>query len=107
MVGLSWKRGTTLREGGFGANSLASTLNALFCGVTLPSLMALKSCNFNASQSLKEEAEILLMFKHSPYIVQCFGANVSFDDNVILYNLLLEYVPEQALLLVFRTSINC
>ena len=91
MTGLSWKRGTTLHEGGFGAISLASTSNALFCGVTLPSLIALKSCDFNASQSLKEEVEILPMFKHSPYIVHCCGANISFDDNVNLYNLLLEY----------------
>ncbi|KAG5610568.1 hypothetical protein H5410_021849 [Solanum commersonii] len=31
------------------------------------------------------------MFKHSPYIVHCFGANVFFEDNVNPYNLLLEY----------------
>ncbi|KAH0682548.1 hypothetical protein KY290_021129 [Solanum tuberosum] len=31
------------------------------------------------------------MFKHSPYIIHYFGANVSFEDNVNLYNLLLEY----------------
>ncbi|TMW91093.1 hypothetical protein EJD97_014799, partial [Solanum chilense] len=73
---------------GFGVVSLVSTSNALFCGVTLPSL---KSCEFNASQSLKEEVEIFLMFKHYPYIVHCFGANVSLEDNFNLYNLLLEY----------------
>lgn len=91
MAGLLWKRGTTLGQGGFGVVSLASTSNALFRGVTLPSLIALKSCNYTASQSLKQEVEILRMFKHSPYIVHCFGANVSFEDNVNLYNLLLEY----------------
>ncbi|KAH0658867.1 hypothetical protein KY285_027414 [Solanum tuberosum] len=91
MAGLLWKRGTTLGQGGFGVVSLASTSNALFRGVTLPSLIALKSCNYGASQSLKEEVEILRMFKHSPYIIHCFGANVSFEDNVNLYNLLLEY----------------
>uniref|UniRef100_M1DNX4 Protein kinase n=1 Tax=Solanum tuberosum TaxID=4113 RepID=M1DNX4_SOLTU len=31
------------------------------------------------------------MFKHSPFIVHSFGANVSFEDNVNLYNLLLVY----------------
>ncbi|KAK4721297.1 hypothetical protein R3W88_011530 [Solanum pinnatisectum] len=89
MAGLLWKRGTTLGEGGFGVVSLASTSNALFRGVTLPSLTALKSCDFNASQSLKEEVEILRM--HSPYILHCFETNVSFEDNVNLYNLLIEY----------------
>ncbi|KAK4718865.1 hypothetical protein R3W88_017203 [Solanum pinnatisectum] len=91
MAELLWKRGTTLGQGGFGVVSLASTSNALFRGVTLSSLIALKSCNYSASQLLKEEVEILQMFKHSPYIVHCFGANVSFEDNVNLYNLLLEY----------------
>uniref|UniRef100_A0A3Q7J651 Protein kinase domain-containing protein n=1 Tax=Solanum lycopersicum TaxID=4081 RepID=A0A3Q7J651_SOLLC len=93
----AWKRGITLCEGGFGVVSLASTSNALFCGVTLPSLIALKSCDFNASHSLKEEVEILIMFKHSPYIVHCCGANISFDDNVNLYNLSLEYAFEGSL----------
>ncbi|KAH0685062.1 hypothetical protein KY290_021126 [Solanum tuberosum] len=97
MAELLWKRGTTLGEGGFGVVSLAATSNTIFRGVTLPSLIALKSCNFNASQSLKEEVEILLMFKHSPYIVHCFGANVSFEDNVNPYNLLLEYTSRGSL----------
>ncbi|KAH0664221.1 hypothetical protein KY284_029152 [Solanum tuberosum] len=91
MAELLWKRGTTLGQGSFSVVSLASTSNALFRGVTLPSLIALKSCNFSASQSFKEEVEILRMFKHSPYIIHCFGADVSFENNVNLYNLLLEY----------------
>ncbi|KAH0678999.1 hypothetical protein KY284_020084 [Solanum tuberosum] len=37
------------------------------------------------------------MFKHSPYIVHCFGANVSFEDNVNPYNLLLEYASRGSL----------
>ncbi|KAH0749175.1 hypothetical protein KY290_028407 [Solanum tuberosum] len=91
MAELLWKRGTTLGQGGFGVVSLASTSNALFNGVTLPSLIAVKSCNYSDSQSLKEEEEFLGMFKHSPCIIHCFGANLSFEDEVIIYNLLLEY----------------
>ncbi|KAG5601511.1 hypothetical protein H5410_032881 [Solanum commersonii] len=91
MAELLWKRGTTLGQGGFGVVSLASTSNALFHGVTLPSLIAVKSCNYSDSQSLKEEEEFLGMFKHSPCIIRCFGANLSFEDEVIIYNLLLEY----------------
>ncbi|WMV24406.1 hypothetical protein MTR67_017791 [Solanum verrucosum] len=37
------------------------------------------------------------MFKHSPYIVHCFRANVSFEDNVNPYNLLLEYASRGSL----------
>jgi len=55
MVELLWKRGTTLGQGSFGVVSLASTSNALFCVAPLPSLIALKSCNFSDSQSLKEK----------------------------------------------------
>uniref|UniRef100_M1BTU8 ATP binding protein n=1 Tax=Solanum tuberosum TaxID=4113 RepID=M1BTU8_SOLTU len=91
MAELLWKRGTTLGQGGFGVVSLASTSNALFHGVTLPSLIAVKSCNYSDSQSLKEEEEFLGMFKHSPCIIRSFGANLSFEDEVIIYNLLLEY----------------
>ncbi|WMV24408.1 hypothetical protein MTR67_017793 [Solanum verrucosum] len=43
MADLLWKRGTTLGQGSFGVVSLASTSNALFRGVTLPSLISLKS----------------------------------------------------------------
>ncbi|KAK6791422.1 hypothetical protein RDI58_010503 [Solanum bulbocastanum] len=91
MAELLWKRVTTLGQGSFGAVSLASTSNALFRGVTLSSLIALKSCNLSDSQSLKEEFEILRMLNNSPYIIHYFRANISFEDNVNLYNLLLEY----------------
>ncbi|KAG5601533.1 hypothetical protein H5410_032903 [Solanum commersonii] len=72
MAELLWKRGTTLGQGSFSVVSLASTSNALFRGC------------FSI-------VEILRMFKHSPYIIHCFGANVSFENNVNLYNLLLKY----------------
>uniref|UniRef100_M1DKH3 ATP binding protein n=1 Tax=Solanum tuberosum TaxID=4113 RepID=M1DKH3_SOLTU len=91
MAELLWKRGTTLGQGGFGIVLFAFTFNALFHGVTLPSLIAVKYCNYSDSRSSKEEVEILRMFKHFPYIIHCFRANVSFEDNVNLYNLLLEY----------------
>ncbi|XP_069155840.1 mitogen-activated protein kinase kinase kinase 20-like [Solanum lycopersicum] len=90
MAKLLWKRGIiTLGEGSYGVVSLACTSNALFRGVTLPSLIAVKSCNLSASHSLKEEVKILRMFKHSPCTVHCYGAKVSFEDKVYLYNLYL------------------
>ncbi|KAK4375200.1 hypothetical protein RND71_005877 [Anisodus tanguticus] len=48
---LLWKRGRVLGRGGFGVVSLASTSNAQLDGVTLPSLIAVKSCMHTASQS--------------------------------------------------------
>lgn len=91
MAELLWKRGRVLGRGGFGVVSLASTSKAQFDGFTLPSLIAVKSSIFTASQSLKEEAQFLRIFKHSPYIIRCFGANLTFEDGVIHYNLMLEY----------------
>ncbi|KAG5573774.1 hypothetical protein H5410_063540, partial [Solanum commersonii] len=51
-------------------------------------IRASKSTLF-ASQSLKEEEKFLGMFKHSPCVIRCFGANLSFEDEIDLYKLLL------------------
>ncbi|KAH0653038.1 hypothetical protein KY285_030576 [Solanum tuberosum] len=91
MEKLLWERGTTLGQSNFSVFSSASTSNSLFQGVTLPSLIVIKSCNFSASQSLKEEHEFLNMFKHSPSIICYFRANLHFKDDFTFYNLLLEY----------------
>ncbi|KAK6787139.1 hypothetical protein RDI58_015664 [Solanum bulbocastanum] len=106
MAGLLWKRGTTLGQGGFGVVSLASTSNALFHGVILPSLITLKSCNYSASQSLKE-VEILQMFKHSAYIVHCFGAMSLLKIMSIFTTYCSSMLQEEALPIVFRTAIHC
>ncbi|CAN4097858.1 unnamed protein product [Withania somnifera] len=91
MAKLLWNRGKPLGQGGFSVVSLASTSNVIVNGVTLPSSIAVKSCKYTASQSLKEEMKFLLIFKHSACIIHYFGANFSFKDGVTLYNLLLEY----------------
>ncbi|MCD7462706.1 hypothetical protein HAX54_049168, partial [Datura stramonium] len=44
------------------------------------------------------------MFKHYPSIIRCFGANLSFEDGVIHYNLILEYASSGSLAVVFH---NC
>ncbi|KAG5567919.1 hypothetical protein H5410_065064, partial [Solanum commersonii] len=55
------------------------------------STLLLDQQSSHASQSLKEEEKFLGMFKHSPCVIRCFGANLSFEDEIDLYKLLLEY----------------
>ncbi|KAG5610569.1 hypothetical protein H5410_021850, partial [Solanum commersonii] len=56
-----------------------------------PNLCHLYFWDYSASQSLKEEEEFIGMFKHSPCVIHCFGVNLSFEDEIDLYKLLLEY----------------
>ncbi|WMV14909.1 hypothetical protein MTR67_008294 [Solanum verrucosum] len=51
----------------------------------------------NRSQSLRNEREFLRMFKDCPQIIRCFGFNVTFEDDLYLYNLLLEFAPAGSL----------
>ncbi|XP_070035944.1 mitogen-activated protein kinase kinase kinase 20-like [Nicotiana tomentosiformis] len=91
---LLWKRGKTVGKGSFGIVSLASTSNLhdhLLNGVPLPFQIAVKSCKFSGSRYLRAESEFLRMFQESPYVIRSFGVNVTQENGVILYNLLLEY----------------
>ncbi|OIT00668.1 PREDICTED: mitogen-activated protein kinase kinase kinase 3-like [Nicotiana attenuata] len=96
---LLWKRGKTVGKGSFGIVSLASTSNvhdhhhvALLNGVPpLPLQIAVKSCKFSNSRYVRAESEFLRMFQESPYVIRFFGVNVTQENGVILYNLLLEY----------------
>lgn len=47
--------------------------------------------------NLYDEYIFLYKFKHRPYIIRCFGANVSCEDNVVLYNLMPEYTSRGSL----------
>ncbi|KAK4713658.1 hypothetical protein R3W88_019565 [Solanum pinnatisectum] len=91
MAKLLWERGTTLGQSNVSGFSSASTSNSLFHGITLPSLIVIKSCNYSASKSLKEEEEFLHMFKHSPRIIHCFGANLHFKDQCYLLQLIVRF----------------
>ncbi|MCD7458489.1 hypothetical protein HAX54_038376 [Datura stramonium] len=96
MAKVLWKRGRTLGKGGFGFVSLASTSTSDFHdqtldGVHLPPLIAVKSCVFSRSDSLQKEREFLRLFQDSPHIIRCFGVSMTEEDQLVLYNLLLEY----------------
>ncbi|MCD7467828.1 hypothetical protein HAX54_005471 [Datura stramonium] len=102
MAKMSWKRGRTLGKGGFGFVSLASTAASDFHdqtldGVHLPPLIAVKSCVFSRSDSLQEEREFLRLFQDSPHIIRCFGVSMTEEDQLVLYNLLLEYAASGSL----------
>ncbi|XP_049360526.1 mitogen-activated protein kinase kinase kinase 20-like [Solanum verrucosum] len=84
----NWQRGRTLGKGSYGFVSLASTDTT---SPMIPSLIAVKSCMLNRSQSLRNEKEFLRMFEDCPQIFQCFGFNVTYEDDIYLYNLLLEF----------------
>ncbi|XP_049382830.1 mitogen-activated protein kinase kinase kinase 20-like [Solanum stenotomum] len=89
-----WQRGRTLGKGSYGFVSLASTDTP---SPMIPSLIAVKSCMLNRSQSLRNEREFLGMFEDCPQIIRCFGFNVTYEDDLYLYNLLLEFASAGSL----------
>ncbi|KAH0662509.1 hypothetical protein KY284_027440 [Solanum tuberosum] len=90
---IMWKRGRTLGQGGFGFVSLASTTHSPL----IPSLIAVKSCMLSHSQSLEDETEFLRMCQDSPHVIRSFGVKVTQEDDILLYNLLLEYASAGSL----------
>ncbi|WMV14541.1 hypothetical protein MTR67_007926 [Solanum verrucosum] len=84
-----WQRGRTLGKGSYGFVSLASDL--------ISSLIAVKSCMLNRSRSLQNEGKFLRIFEDCPQIIRCFGFNVNYEDDLYLYNLLLEYASAGSL----------
>ncbi|KAH0695593.1 hypothetical protein KY284_015647 [Solanum tuberosum] len=63
----------------------------------IPSLIAVKSCILKRSQSLRNEREFLGVFEDCPQIIRCFGFNVRYEDDLYLYNLLLEFASTASL----------
>ncbi|XP_049409930.1 mitogen-activated protein kinase kinase kinase 20-like [Solanum stenotomum] len=90
---IMWKRGRTLGQGGFGFVSLASTTHSPL----IPSLIAVKSCMLSHSHSLEDETEFLRMCQDSPHVIRSFGVKVTQEDDILLYNLLLEYASAGSL----------
>ncbi|XP_015064769.1 mitogen-activated protein kinase kinase kinase 17-like [Solanum pennellii] len=84
----TWNRGKILGKGSYGLVSMASTATR---SRKIPSLIAVKSCMLNRSLSLRNEREFLRMFEDCPQIIQCFGFNITYEDDLYLYNLLLEF----------------
>ncbi|KAJ9131475.1 hypothetical protein P3X46_035131 [Hevea brasiliensis] len=90
--GLSWVRVCLLGKGGFGSVFYAKTRTTINQGTHLPPQMAVKSAIMDQSSSLKHEKQVLCDLTSSPYVVRCYGDEVTHMANgVKVYNLLLEY----------------
>ncbi|CAI9095170.1 OLC1v1031051C1 [Oldenlandia corymbosa var. corymbosa] len=102
----SWTRVGLLGEGGYGIVSLAKSSSSpsdylrpdVGLDLKLPPLFAVKSSEFSLSQPLQEERLVLSEFQDCPNIIQCYGSDVTEEDGVIFYNVMLEYAAGGSLL---------
>nr|GLL33748.1 mitogen-activated protein kinase kinase kinase NPK1-like [Ipomoea trifida] len=66
--------------------------------------MAVKSAAIQCSSSLERERVFLDALRDCPFIVRCFGEDVSMEHGQHVYNLLLEYAPGGTLHQLIRTT---
>nr|GMD22616.1 mitogen-activated protein kinase kinase kinase NPK1-like [Ipomoea batatas] len=66
--------------------------------------MAVKSAAIQDSSSLEREGVFLDALRDCPFIVQCFGEDVSVEHGQHMYNLLLEYASGGTLYQLIRTT---
>ncbi|GMN40762.1 hypothetical protein TIFTF001_009988 [Ficus carica] len=91
--GKDWIRGQMLGKGGFGSVHMAFLkvgYGPEFEGC--PTIMAVKSATeISAYNHLKMEKILLERFSDSPYIIRCFGDDITLtDDSQLVYNVFLE-----------------
>ncbi|CAA2964194.1 mitogen-activated kinase kinase kinase 18-like [Olea europaea subsp. europaea] len=86
MMGF-WSKYRILGAGSYGTVHLAAKVDPPL----LVSTAAVKSAIFPYSNWVKKEGEILFELRGCREIVQCFGEDISFENNREVYNLLLEY----------------
>ncbi|KAH0695591.1 hypothetical protein KY284_015645 [Solanum tuberosum] len=94
QVKFKWQRDRTSGKGSYGFVSLASIDTP---SPMIPSLIAIKSCMLNCSPSLRNEREFLRVFEDCPQIIRCFGFNVTYEDDLYLYNLPLKFASTGSL----------
>ncbi|PSS36192.1 Mitogen-activated protein kinase kinase [Actinidia chinensis var. chinensis] len=92
--GLAWRRGPMLGRGAFGTVYLATSKISDGQLSHFPPQMAVKSSELALSRSLQRERKILTFLRGSPYVIECFGEEITTGENdEKVYNLLLEYAP--------------
>ncbi|WOH10117.1 hypothetical protein DCAR_0729579 [Daucus carota subsp. sativus] len=97
---MNWARGERIGHGSFGQVNLAVSTSHEFA-----SLMAVKSCSLLHSATLVNEKLILEELSECPEIIHCFGDNVSQENGVKLYNVLLEYASGGSLANKIKNSV--
>ncbi|RXH81703.1 hypothetical protein DVH24_035124 [Malus domestica] len=92
--GERWLRGALIGQGSFASVFLATPnkrTRGLLTG-NLPAVMAVKSAELSASESIQHEAAVLFEIKGCPFIIERFGEETTTTDKGHkVYNLLLEF----------------
>ncbi|KDP32595.1 hypothetical protein JCGZ_13145 [Jatropha curcas] len=90
--GVSWVRLFLLGKGGFGSVFYAERKEPLKQDSDLPFQMAVKSAKMDRSSSLQYEKQVFSDLGTSPYVVRCYGDEVTeISNGEKIYNLLLEF----------------
>ncbi|CAI9770182.1 unnamed protein product [Fraxinus pennsylvanica] len=98
-----WSKARILGAGTYGTVHLAAKVDSPLSVSTA----AVKSATFPYSNWLKKEGEILFELRGCREIVQCFGEDISIENNREVYNLLLEYASGGCLTdLIIKTGGN-
>ncbi|KAK7257556.1 hypothetical protein RIF29_31606 [Crotalaria pallida] len=80
---MKWSRGHTIGHGSSATVSIATGCGGIF---------AVKSSNLSNSEPLQREQRILSSLC-SPYIVTYKGYDITMENNTLMYNLFMEYMP--------------
>ncbi|GMY09855.1 mitogen-activated protein kinase kinase kinase 18-like [Fagus crenata] len=80
-----WTRGQTIGQGSSATVSLATSHSS-------GDIFAVKSAELSQSEFLQREQKIL-SFLNSPHIVSHKGCDYTMENNMVMYNLFMEYVP--------------
>ncbi|KAI8019976.1 Mitogen-activated protein kinase kinase kinase 17 [Camellia lanceoleosa] len=90
--GVAWFRGAMIGKGGFGSVYLANLKKPKLKYGCFPAIMAVKSAEVSVSGSIQKEREVLSNLGQCPYIIRCFGDEITMGLNgEMVFNLLLEY----------------
>lgn len=84
---MDWTRGHTIGRGSSAAVSLATSSHS-----GRDQVFAVKSTELSQSEFLQREQKILSSLS-SPHVVSSLGHDVTREDNKLMYNIFMEYVP--------------
>lgn len=90
--GRAWVRSSMIGRGGFGRVYRATQKNPNSRNTFLPPVMAVKSAEVSSSGSIQKERQAYCNLGESPYIIKCYGDEMTVGCNgASVFNLLLEY----------------